>query len=59
MGDTDITASQWELVEVGCVVLIQDGPKDEKLDRARSLLCGRLRHNRVVGFSDEEVAEKE
>lgn len=46
-------------MEVGYVVLIQDGPKDGKLDRARSLLCGRPGYDRAVGFSNEEVAEKE
>ena len=31
MGDADITASQWRLVEVGRVVLIHGGPEDGKL----------------------------
>jgi large subunit ribosomal protein L14e len=31
MGDADITASQWKLVEVGRVVLLQGGPQDGKL----------------------------
>lgn len=31
MGDADITASSWRLVEVGRVVLIQGGPEDGKL----------------------------
>ena len=31
MGDADIKASQWRLVEVGRVVLIQGGPSDGKL----------------------------
>jgi large subunit ribosomal protein L14e len=31
MGDAEIKASQWRLVEVGRVVLIQGGPHDGKL----------------------------
>jgi large subunit ribosomal protein L14e len=31
MGDADIKASTWRLVEVGRVVLIQGGPSDGKL----------------------------
>lgn len=31
MGDAEIKASSWRLVEVGRVVLIQGGPSDGKL----------------------------
>lgn len=31
MGDAEITASSWRLVEVGRVVLIHGGPQDGKL----------------------------
>ena len=31
MGDADIAASQWKMVEVGRVVLIRDGQFDGKL----------------------------
>jgi hypothetical protein len=31
MGDADIKASQWRLVEVGRVVLVQGGPSDGRL----------------------------
>ncbi len=31
MGDAEIKASQWRLVEVGRVVLIHGGPQDGKL----------------------------
>lgn len=53
MGDADIKASQWRLVEVGRVVLIHGGPSDGKLativeiiDHKRVRFRERIRENK-------------
>jgi large subunit ribosomal protein L14e len=46
MGDAEIKASSWRLVEVGRVVLIQGGPSDGKL----AAIVEIIDHKRVCGI---------
>lgn len=52
MGDADIKASQWRLVEVGRVVLIHGGPSDGKL----ATIVEIIDHKRVR-FSKKNTGE--
>lgn len=45
MGDAEIKASTWRLVEVGRVILIQGGPSDGKL----AAIVEIIDHKRVCG----------
>ena len=47
MGDANITASQWKMVEVGLVVLIQGGPLDGRL----AVIVEIIDHKRVCASS--------
>ena len=46
MGDAEIKASSWRLVEVGRIVLIQGGPSDGKLAAVVEIID----HKRVCGI---------
>jgi len=46
MGDAEIKASSWRLVEVGRIVLIHGGPSDGKL----ATIVEIIDHKRVRGF---------
>ena len=47
MGDAEIKASSWRLVEVGRVVLLQGGPSDGNL----AAIVEIIDHKRVCGIS--------
>ncbi len=47
MGDAEISASSWRLVEVGRIVLIHDGPSEGKL----ATIVEIIDHRRVCGTS--------
>jgi len=47
MGDAEITASSWRLVEVGRIVLITGGPSDGKL----ATIVEIIDHKRVCGIA--------
>jgi len=53
MGDAEIKASSWRLVEVGRIVLIHGGPSDGKL----ATIVEIIDHKRVRGF--EEILKLE
>lgn len=51
MGDVDVTASQWRLVEVGRVVLFVSGPYAGKLAAIAEIVD----HKRVRAHTEEDT----